>query len=75
VGKDSFETTALLGQDNQKRNVLCIGPAGENRSRMASIMNDGTRAWRAAVLGQSMGSKNLKAIVVEGDQKKPARRP
>ena len=68
-GKTVFETTALLGQDNQKRNVLCIGPAGENRSRMASIMNDGTRALARGGPGAVMGSKNLKAIVVEGDQK------
>ncbi|MBN2303787.1 MAG: aldehyde ferredoxin oxidoreductase, partial [Anaerolineae bacterium] len=27
-GKTVFETTALLGQDNNRRNVLCIGPAG-----------------------------------------------
>ncbi len=29
-GKGVFETTELLGQNNNKRNVLCIGPAGEN---------------------------------------------
>lgn len=68
-GKGVFETTSLLGQNNQKRNVLCIGPAGENRSRMAAIMNDGTRSLARGGPGAVMGSKNLKAIVVEGDQK------
>src|SRR4030042_119989 len=29
-GKGVFETTEALGQNNNRRNVLCIGPAGEN---------------------------------------------
>ena len=29
-GKTVTETTQTLGQDNNRRNVLCIGPAGEN---------------------------------------------
>ncbi len=68
-GKTVFETTQLLDQDNNKRNVLCIGPAGENLSYMASIMNDGTRAAARGGPGAVMGSKNLKAIVVEGSEK------
>jgi aldehyde:ferredoxin oxidoreductase len=32
-GKRVHETTKALGQNNNKRNVLCIGPAGENLSR------------------------------------------
>lgn len=61
--------TAALGQSNHKRNVLCIGPAGENKSRIAAIMNDGERAMARGGPGAVMGSKNLKAIVVEGKQK------
>jgi aldehyde:ferredoxin oxidoreductase len=38
------EVTKKLGQDKNKRNVLCIGPAEENLSRIAAIMNDGQRA-------------------------------
>ncbi len=68
-GKTVFETTKALGQDNNRRNVLCIGPAGENLSRMASIMNDETRALARGGPGAVMGSKNLKAIVVEGDER------
>ena len=37
----SWKRPPLLGQNNNKRNVLCIGPAGENLSRIAAIMNDG----------------------------------
>lgn len=65
-GKRVRETTRLLGQNNSKRNVLCIGPAGENLVRMAAIMNDGERSLARGGPGAVMGSKNLKAIVVEG---------
>jgi aldehyde:ferredoxin oxidoreductase len=62
-------TTSILGQNNNKRNVLCIGPAGENLSRIAAIMNDGARALARGGPGAVMGSKNLKAIVVEGKER------
>ncbi len=72
-GLGVFETTQRLGQNNNKRNVLCIGPAGENRSLMAAIMNDKERALARGGPGAVMGSKNLKAIVVEGKERnKPA---
>ncbi len=63
------EVTRKLGQDKNRRNVLCIGPAGENLSRIAAIMNDGQRALARGGPGAVMGSKNLKAIVVEGSSK------
>ncbi|MBI5565876.1 MAG: aldehyde ferredoxin oxidoreductase family protein, partial [Chloroflexi bacterium] len=65
-GKRVMETTKALGQNDNKRNVLCIGPAGENLSRIAAIMNDGQRSLARGGPGAVMGSKNLKAIVVEG---------
>ena len=68
-GKTVFETTKALGQNNNKRNVLCIGPAGENQVRIAAIMNDKERALARGGGGAVMGSKNLKAIVVEGKEK------
>ena len=74
-GKTVSEVTEALGQNNNKRNVLCIGPAGENLVRMASIMNDGTRALARGGPGAVMGSKNLKAIVVEGSEKNSANDP
>ena len=58
--------TALLGQNNNRRNVLCIGPAGENLSCIAAIMNDGERSLARGGPGAVMGAKKLKAIVVEG---------
>lgn len=68
-GKTVFETTKLLDQDNNNRNVLCIGPAGENLSLIAAVMNDTARAAARGGPGAVMGSKNLKAIVVEGNEK------
>jgi aldehyde:ferredoxin oxidoreductase len=68
-GKNVPETSAALGHDKNKRNVMCIGPAGENLVRMAAIMNDLTRAAARGGPGAVMGSKNLKAIVIEGDEK------
>jgi aldehyde:ferredoxin oxidoreductase len=68
-GKGVFETTEALGQNRNKRNVLCIGPAGENQVRIAAIMNDKERALARGGGGAVMGSKNLKAIVVEGNKK------
>src|SRR5512142_1569426 len=61
--------TKPLGQNNHKRNVLCIGPAGENQSRIAAIMNEGERSLARGGPGAVMGSKNLKAIVVEGKER------
>jgi len=62
------ETTQALGKAHG-RSVLCIGPAGEKLSRIAAIMNDGQRALGRGGPGAVMGSKNLKAITVEGDAK------
>lgn len=68
-GMRVYAVTEKLGQNNNKRNVLCIGPAGENLSRMAAIMNDRERAAARGGPGAVMGSKNLKAIVVEGSER------
>ena len=68
-GKTVSETSEMLGQNNNKRNVLCIGPAGENLVKFAAIMNDATRAAARGGPGAVMGSKNLKAIVIEGNER------
>ena len=49
-----------------KARVACIGPAGENLVRFASIMADYDRAAGRCGGGAVLGSKNLKAIVVRG---------
>jgi aldehyde:ferredoxin oxidoreductase len=54
---------------DHKIEVLQIGPAGEQRIRYASILNMCNRANGRNGLGAVMGSKNLKAIVVNGKSK------
>ena len=70
-GKDTCETETLLRRycgENVK--VAAIGEAGENLVRFAAIIHDGAAARTAARcgVGAVMGSKNLKAIAVRGDQ-------
>lgn len=68
-GADVFETNNtlrdLLGKDVS---VACIGPAGENLVKYASIINDGSRALGRGGLGALMGAKNLKAVTVCGNK-------
>lgn len=49
--------------------VASIGPAAENMSKIASIMNDRNRAFGRRGTGTVMASKNLKAIAVKGTKK------
>ena len=51
-----------------KVKVACIGPAGENLVRYASIISDKQFVNLRAGVGAVMGSKNLKAIAVRGTQ-------
>jgi len=67
-GMDTRETRRIIQQElNQdKVQIVCIGPAGENRAYAASIEhNFGTSASRAGI-GAVMGDKNIKAIAVYG---------
>lgn len=69
-GKVVSETTHLLEKEHgEKVKVAAIGPAGENLSRIAAVMNDLGRAAGRSGVGAVMGSKNLKAVVVKGSNK------
>ncbi|MCD6363891.1 MAG: aldehyde ferredoxin oxidoreductase family protein [Synergistetes bacterium] len=73
-GKDTFETEKILKEETEPgAKVGCIGPAGENGVKFASIMFDGKHARAAGRcgLGAVMGSKNLKAVVVSGNKTVP----
>ena len=67
-GTDTGEATlairAELGDADTK--VACIGPAGENLIRYASIVSDQMFMNARGGMGAVMGSKNLKAIAVRG---------
>jgi aldehyde:ferredoxin oxidoreductase len=52
--------------NDQNVRIACIGPAGENLSKMACIINELRAAGRKG-LGAVMGSKNLKAIAIRGN--------
>jgi len=55
--------------------TLLIGPAGENRIRFASVFSMGGRSGGRPGVGAVMGSKNLKAVVVNGSGEMPAAYP
>jgi len=66
-GKSVSETTKLIKEElGEKFEVVCIGVAGENQVRYATIMNDLHRAAGRCGGGAVMGSKRLKAIAVRG---------
>lgn len=65
----SKTTDMLIEKHGEKTKVLTIGPAGEKLSRIAAIMNEKNRAAGRSGVGAVMGSKNLKAIVVNGSGK------
>ncbi|UNC91007.1 aldehyde ferredoxin oxidoreductase family protein [Candidatus Contubernalis alkaliaceticus] len=58
-----------------KARVLNIGPAGENLSPIAAVLNDKWRAAGRSGVGAVLGSKKLKAIVVRGSGKAEVAQP
>ncbi|HCX65756.1 MAG TPA: ABC transporter ATP-binding protein, partial [Eubacteriaceae bacterium] len=71
-GLDTLDTQEVLKQDLRDLNtrIACIGPAGENLSKMAAIINE-RRAFGRKGVGAVMGSKKLKAIAIRGTQEVP----
>ena len=58
-----------------EEHVACIGPAGENLVRFASVMTTESRAFGRGGLGAVLGSKNVKAVTFEGDSRREAEIP
>ncbi|MBN2239520.1 MAG: hypothetical protein JW712_07085 [Dehalococcoidales bacterium] len=66
VGKSTWETEDLIKQGIKRQSsVYQIGPAGENQVRFAGIIGDKGHSASHNGLGAVMGSKKLKAVVVE----------
>jgi len=67
-GMDARETELKLqeGKTSRKPKVICIGQAGEKLSLISGIVNDQGRMAARSGLGAVMGSKRLKAVVLEG---------
>ena len=68
LGLSTFDTERAVKSrlEDQQVRVACIGPAGENLVRYASIANDGGRQAGRCGPGAVMGSKNLKALALRG---------
>ncbi len=76
-GKTVHEASRILLDEvgNPDASIACIGPGGERLIRFASIMVDFDRAAGRCGGGAVMGSKKLKAIVVDGCRGVEAARP
>jgi aldehyde:ferredoxin oxidoreductase len=77
-GKDCFEADSMLKKElGEKVQVCSIGPAGEKLVKFAGVFTDGPHARVAARcgLGALMGSKNVKAVVVRGEEEIPVEDP
>ncbi len=72
-GKDTYATHEILRQEiNFQISTMSVGPAGEKKVLLSSIVSDGKDARIAARcgVGAVMGAKHLKAIAVEKGSKK-----
>ncbi|MBC7325340.1 MAG: hypothetical protein H5T99_08500, partial [Moorella sp. (in: Bacteria)] len=71
-GRGTQATRAeLRWRYGREARVACIGPAGENLVRYASIVSNHSTAARGGA-GTVMGAKKLKAIVVASEPEVPA---
>jgi len=71
-GLDTFTTERKL-RERHGRNlgVLCIGPAGENLVKFATVISQEGRSGGRPGMGAVMGSKKLKALVIKGSKNIP----
>jgi aldehyde:ferredoxin oxidoreductase len=75
-GKDARETQLLLkGRYNDGTQILTIGPAGERLVRFATVQHAEENAAGHSGFGAVWGSKNLKAIAVQGTGSVPVADP
>jgi aldehyde:ferredoxin oxidoreductase len=68
-GKDAVDAEEILQKEcriKKKPAVAVIGQAGENKSLISGIVNDAGRISARSGVGAVMGSKNLKAVVLNG---------
>ena len=66
-GLSAFETEQQLRKKyGLGVGILSIGPAGENQVKFATVVSQEGRSGGRPGMGAIMGSKNLKAIVIEG---------
>lgn len=67
-GKTTYETEEILQKElgDNRIEIACIGPAGENLVRGACVVSDMAKVAGGSGAGCIMGAKNLKALVARG---------
>jgi aldehyde:ferredoxin oxidoreductase len=72
-----YDTQAMIRKElgDPETQILCIGQAGENRVRFASVMSGRKDAGARTGMGAVLGSKNLKAIACRGTMEIEINRP
>lgn len=75
-GRHTYQTQEILWHiHGPQTRIMAIGPAGENKSRIACILTDTGDASGQGGFGGVWGAKNLKAIAVRGNGCVPVARP
>jgi len=72
VNAEVHEATARLTDGRSAVSAAVVGSSGMRLVKLATIMVDAKRALGRGGMGALMGSKNLKAIVVQGTAEKPS---
>jgi len=67
-GKDTYETTDILWELHDNASVMTMGPAGERLVKTTVCLVDKVHTLGKGGLPAVMGSKNLKAVVIKGDE-------
>lgn len=69
-GLDTYDTQTNIRSElnNDDAKIICIGPAGENLVRFATVASGYKSMAGRTGMGAVFGSKNLKAIIAIGDR-------
>ncbi len=74
-GRGNYEVAREIWEEHPQASIALIGPAGEKLSRIANIIYDTERASGRGGLGAVLGSKGVKAVVVEPGEKPKVANP
>lgn len=76
IGKKITEKIKIIRDElkDPKISIMCIGPAGENLVKIATVMFEHRAAGRCGA-GAVMGSKNLIGVAAKGSHKTPIAQP
>jgi len=71
-GMDTRQTQTRLRSDlgDDRAQMLCIGPAGENLVRFAGALAGKDHAAGRTGIGAVLGSKNIKALVIQAEKER-----